>query len=86
MMIPSSTSLHNGYNAISDFCKEQNYPVFLAKNGEGNIVVMSMKAYSLREKMHDLREKLLNAEVMRLPGAKTSLDELNEQLEILING
>jgi PHD/YefM family antitoxin component YafN of YafNO toxin-antitoxin module len=71
---------------ISDFCKTQNQPVFLTKNGEGDLVVMSMEAYSLREEMLDLREKLLTAEAMRLQGAKTySLDEVNAQLEALIN-
>jgi len=86
MMIKPSTSLRNDYNMISDFCKTQNQPVFLTKNGEGDLVVMSMEAYSLREEMLDLREKLLTAEAMRLQGAKTySLDEVNAQLEALIN-
>ena len=48
---------------------------------------MSMEAYSFREEMLDLREKLLTAEAMRLQGVKTySLDEVNAQLEALLNG
>ena len=87
MMIKPSTSLRNEYNDISTFCKTQNQPVFLTKNGEGDLVVMSMESYSYREEMLDLREKLLEAEAKRLNGAKTyTLEEVNKKLEALING
>ena len=87
MIIKPSTCLRNEYNDISNFCKTKNQPVFLTKNGEGDLVVMSMEAYSYREEMLDLREKLLEAEAQRLIGAKTySLDEVNSKLEELING
>ena len=86
-MIKPSTCLRNEYNTISDFCKEQNQPVFLTKNGEGDLVVMSMEAYSYREEMLDLREKLLAAEASRLQGTKTySIEEVDAHLEALING
>ena len=87
MMIKPSTCLRNEYNDISAFCKTKHQPVFLTKNGEGDLVVMSMEAYTYREEMLDLREKLLEAEAQRLSGAKTySLEEVNQQLEELING
>lgn len=87
MVIKPSTSLRNEYNEISAFCKTQQQPVFLTKNGEGDLVVMSMEAYSYREEMLNLREKLLEAEAQRIAGAKPySLDEVNQQLEALING
>lgn len=87
MMIKPSTCLRNEYNDISAFCKRENQPVFLTKNGEGDLVVMSMEAYSYREEMLDLREKLLEAEAHRLSGAKTySIDEVSKRLEEIING
>ena len=87
MMIKPSTCLRNEYNDISNFCKTQQQPVFLTKNGEGDLVVMSMEAYSYREEMLDLREKLLEAEAQRSAGAKTyTLDEADRKLEELING
>ena len=87
MMIKPSTCLRNEYNDIADFCKTENQPVFLTKNGEGDLVVMSMEAYEYHEEMLDLREKLLEAEAQRLSGAKTfSLDEVNSRMEEIING
>lgn len=87
MMIKPSTCLRNEYNDIAEFCKKENQPVFLTKNGEVDLVVMSMEAYSYREEMLDLREKLLEAEAQRLSGSRTfTIDEVNEQLEDIING
>ena len=68
-------------------CKQNKQPVFLTKNGEGDLVVMSMEAYSYREEMLNLREKLLEAEAQRLSGARTySVDEVDKMMEDLING
>ena len=87
MMIKPSTALRNEYNTISDLCKETKEPVFLTKNGEGDLVVMSIGAYQFREEMLDLREKLLSAEANRLAGAKTySIAEVSERLRGLIDG
>ena len=87
MKIKPSTALRNEYNSISDYCKESMEPVYLTKNGEGDLVVMSIEAYTYREELLDLREKLLNAEMDRINGAKTySLDEVSERLRGLIDG
>ena len=87
MMIKPSTSLRNEYNEISSYCKQNKQPVFLTKNGEGDLVVMSMEAYSYREEMLNLREKLLEAEAQRLSGARVySVDEVDKMMKDLING
>jgi len=86
MLIKPSTALRNEYNEISSLCKEKMEPVFLTKNGYGDLVVMSIEAYKIREEMLDLREKLLEAEAQRLVGVETySIDEVSERLKGLIN-
>jgi prevent-host-death family protein len=86
-LIKPSTALRNEYNAISELCKEKQVPVFLTKNGEGDLVIMSIEAYKYREEMLDLREKLLCAEANRLSGAKTyTIAEVSERLRGLIDG
>ncbi|MEW5785064.1 MAG: type II toxin-antitoxin system Phd/YefM family antitoxin [Bacillota bacterium] len=86
MIIKPSTALRNEYNDISRFCKEKMQPVFLTKNGEGDLVVMSIEAYSYREEMLDLREKLLEAEAAKISGANTyTIEEVSERIKGLIN-
>ena len=43
--IRSSTDLRNKYNEISRFCHESREPVFVTKNGQGDLAVMSMETY-----------------------------------------
>lgn len=43
--IRSSADLRNNYNEISTYCHEYNEPVFITKNGKGDLAVMSMETY-----------------------------------------
>ena len=45
--IKSSTDLRNNYNEISTFCRESREPVFITKNGQGDLAVMSIEAYEM---------------------------------------
>ncbi len=86
-MIKPSTALRDDYNDIYNFCKEKHQPVFLTKDGEGDLVVMSIETYQYREELLNIREKLLEAEAQRFSGAKTySLDEVSERIGGIING
>ena len=81
MNIRPSAAIRQNYNEIADYCKKTGEPVYLTKNGEGDLVVMDIDAFSRREKMLALREKLLNIERDRLNGARYySVDELDDDL------
>ncbi len=43
--IKSSTDLRNNYNEISTFCHTYHEPVFITKNGQGDLAVMSVETY-----------------------------------------
>ncbi len=43
--IKSSADLRNNYNEISTFCHSYSEPVFITKNGKGDLAVMSIETY-----------------------------------------
>jgi len=43
--IRPSSDLRNKYNEISDFCHSHNEPVFITRNGKGDLAVMSIETY-----------------------------------------
>lgn len=43
--IKSSADLRNNYNEISTFCHDYSEPVFITKNGKGDLAVMSIETY-----------------------------------------
>jgi len=78
--------LRNDYNTIAKLAHEKEEPVYITRNGEGDIVVMSIEAFERREAMLDLREKLLFAEQQRLSGEATiPLDKAHKLLRDKIN-
>lgn len=43
--IRPSSDLRNNYNEISKFCHEYSEPVYITKNGQGDLAVMSIETY-----------------------------------------
>lgn len=70
MNIRPSAAIRQNYNEIADMCRKTGEPVFLTKNGEGDLVVMDIGTYNRREKMLKLREELLAVEKDRMRGSK----------------
>ena len=44
-VIRKSADLRNKYSEISTFCHQYKEPVFITKNGEGDLAVMSIDVY-----------------------------------------
>ena len=85
MNIRPSAAIRQNYNEIADLCRSTEEPVFLTKNGEGDLVVMDIETYERREKMLHLREELLAVEEDRLAGRTgCSVDELDSYLDQII--
>ena len=70
MNIRPSAAIRQNYNEIADMCRKTEEPVFLTKNGEGDLVVMDIGTYNRREKMLKLRAELLAIAEDRRPGSK----------------
>ena len=84
MIIKSSTALRNNYGMISDLAHDEAEPIYITKNGEGDLVVMSIEDFEQREEALKLRVKLEAAEAARLAGAPTyTLEESRKRLETI---
>jgi PHD/YefM family antitoxin component YafN of YafNO toxin-antitoxin module len=86
MQIKPSASIRQNYNEIAALCKTSGEPVYLTKNGEGDLVVMDLDTFTRREKMLKLREELLAVEEDRMAGRTgVTPDELDSYLESIID-
>ncbi len=87
MQIKPSANIRQNYNEIAALCKSTGEPVYLTKNGEGDLVVMDIESFSRREKMLKLREELLAVEEDRVAGRiGCTPEELDQYLESIIDG
>ena len=82
MNIRPSAAIRQNYNEIANLCRKTAEPIFLTKNGEGDLVVMDIETYNRREKMLRLREELIAVEEDRLSGIEgCTVEELDKYLE-----
>lgn len=87
ILIRPSAIIRQNYNVISELCRKTGQPVFLTKNGKGDLVVMDIGAYNERERQMEIREKLVEAEELRLAGVRDiPVETVCERLQNLLRG
>lgn len=70
-----------------NLCRDSQEPIYLIRNGEGDLAVMDIETFGRREKLLDLREQLLSVEEERVAGSKEyTIDELDKILDEVIQG
>jgi prevent-host-death family protein len=82
--IRPSADLRNNYNEISELCHEYPEPVFITKNGTGDLAVMSIETYELlrgRQELYSrINEGLEQAQNGRTKPMQESIKAIREKL------
>ena len=87
MMIKSATALRNDYDKVVRLSKEKQEPIYITRNGEGEMVFLPQELWEKREAELDLLAELLQRERNRIAGARTfSMDDMRGIAEELLNG
>jgi prevent-host-death family protein len=85
-IIKPISDLRNKSNEISELAHKSNEPIFITKNGEGNLVVMSMSYYSKLQLKLDLLGKLSIAQNQKAGGdIGTTLKQVMTNIKKTIN-
>ena len=83
--IKSSTDLRNNYNEISSFCQKTGEPIFITKNGRGDLAVMSIDLFNKFMGRYELYQLLEQSESDFTNGRTLTFDDsmrsLREELK-----
>ena len=82
-IIKPISDLRNNINKSSEICYRVKETVFITKNGEGDMVVMSLALYEQQQAQLELYQKLSEAEAQSLAGVPTiSHKDLMKKLKV----
>ena len=87
MTILASADIRNNYNTVVEKCIETGEPVYLTKNGQGELVVMDIATFEKREQELKAQQLVLEAYASRLAGEKDySQEEAMRVIDSIIQG
>ena len=82
--IRPSSDLRNSYNEISAFCHQYGEPVYITKNGTGDLAMMSIETYERlvgKFELYSLLEKgLEDARSGRVSSAREAVADIRGEL------
>ena len=86
MVIRSATALRNDYDGMVRLSKERHEPIYLTRNGDGEMVFLPIELWEKREAELNLLAEMLRREQNQLAGAKTySMDEMESLTEDILS-
>ena len=80
-LIRPCADLRNNYNEISTICHQTKKPVYITKNGAGDLAVMSIELYELLTDKHILYKELEKGISSLDKGEKFSEEEVYGELD-----
>ena len=82
MMIRSATALRNDYDGMVKLSTEKQEPIYLTRNGDGEMAFLPIALWEKRQAELELFAKMLRREQNKLVGARTySANELRTDVE-----
>ena len=83
--IRPSADLRNKYNEISELCHEYQEPVFITRNGTGDLAVMSIETYEFLAGKLELntliKEGLVQAKEGRVKPMNGAIKSIREKMK-----
>ena len=87
MTIMASADIRLKYNEVVEKCRETGAPIYLTKNGQGELVVMDIASFEKREQELRAQQLVLEAFAARLAGEKDySIEESQKLINALVEG
>ena len=85
MIIRSAMVLQNDYDGMVKLSTEKQEPIYLTRNGEGEMVFLPIELWEKRQTELELFAEMLRREQRRMTGAKTyTAEEMRLDAEAML--